>query len=63
MTEEETLPHEERAADAEDLGDKLEARAEALGDEIDDARQDWEAKKADPAVPGAPPDPDEDEAG
>ena len=39
--------------------DELEQRSEALAGEIDETRQDWEAKKADRNVPGAPPDPED----
>ena len=60
MSEEETLPHERQAAEADELAAEFESRTEELGNRIDDAREDWEAKKADAAVPGAPPDPDDD---
>jgi hypothetical protein len=43
----------------DDQLDDMEERSERLDDEIDEARKDWERKKADPAVPGAPPDPDD----
>jgi hypothetical protein len=33
--------------------DEMEARSEQLGDEIAEAREDWERKKADDSVPGA----------
>lgn len=35
----------------------LETERDALSDRIDDAREDWERKKADPSVPGAGGDP------
>lgn len=35
----------------------LQAQADSLGDQITGAREDWEQKKADPAVPGADGDP------
>lgn len=38
--------------------DRMEERADALGEQIDDTRQDWEHKKHDPDVPGAAGDPD-----
>lgn len=48
----------------EGLADELERETEALkresdrvGDEISETRSDWEAKRADPNVPGAPPPP------
>lgn len=37
--------------------ERLEERNEALGERIDETRSDWEAKKADPKVPGAAGDP------
>ncbi|TMK39274.1 MAG: hypothetical protein E6G56_11290 [Actinobacteria bacterium] len=33
--------------------DQLERHTERLGHEIDAARRDWEAKQADPSIPGA----------
>jgi hypothetical protein len=39
---------------------KLEEQSERLGDEVQDARQDWQQKRADPSVPGAIPPPDQD---
>jgi hypothetical protein len=39
----------------------MEERADRLEHEIDEAREDWERKKADPQVPGAPGDQSEDE--
>jgi hypothetical protein len=37
----------------------MEERSERLEDDIDSAREDWERKKQDPGVPGAPPEDDE----
>lgn len=42
----------------EDKVDSLEERSEALGEEIDETRRDWEHKKRDPGVPGAAGNPD-----
>jgi hypothetical protein len=50
--------------------DELQEKSDKLGEEISDAREDWERKQADPKVPGAtgepaseselpPPEPDE----
>lgn len=36
--------------------DRLERRSGELGDEVDRVRQDWQRKRADEGVPGAPPD-------
>ncbi len=55
--------HEQQAQAAErDLAD-MEERTERLGEEIERARDDWEAKKADSSVPGAGGDPDRAEEG
>jgi multidrug resistance efflux pump len=55
--------YEQQADAAErELAD-MEQRAGKLGDHVDEARKDWEAKKADPAVPGAGGDPDRAEEG
>ena len=42
---------QEEAAEHE-LAD-MEERSQQVGEHIDEARKDWEAKVADPAVPGA----------
>lgn len=47
--------HERLHDRAEREADDLERRGEELGEDIDRARQNWESKKADPAVPGAQP--------
>ena len=41
--------------------EKMERRAERLEDEIDEAREDWERKKADPHIPGARDDQDDED--
>ena len=48
--------HDERAQDLEQQLDEMEERSKRLEDEVSDARDDWESKKADSGVPGAPPD-------
>ena len=53
--------HNERAKDLDRELDEMEERSDELGAEIDDAREDWERKKADPSVPGAPGDDDDSE--
>ena len=45
--------HEDRTASAEQEADRLEERSDALGEQIDQTRDDWESRKADPGVPGA----------
>jgi hypothetical protein len=39
----------------EQTADELEERSKQLGEEINDVREDWERKRADDGVPGAPP--------
>jgi hypothetical protein len=51
------------AARAEEQVDRLEERSDALGEQIDEVKRDWEAKKHDPGVPGAAGDPDRAEGG
>jgi hypothetical protein len=41
--------------------EEMEERSERLEDEISDAREDWERKKADSSVPGAAGEPEGDE--
>ena len=50
--------HEESAGRAEQEADRLEDRSDALGEQIEDTRSDWESRKADPGVPGATGEPD-----
>jgi hypothetical protein len=55
--------HDQYADDAEARLGELERESERLGERVRDARDDWEAKKADPQVPGAGGDPERAEAG
>jgi hypothetical protein len=41
--------------------DRLDEHSEEVGEQIDEARREWEAKEDDPAVPGAQPDPGDEE--
>jgi hypothetical protein len=59
MTEE----HERQAEAVERELEDMEERSERVGEHIDETRKDWEAKIADPAVPGAGGDPDRAEEG
>ena len=52
----------EHAGPERDL-EEMEERSQRLEEEIDDAREDWERKKADPSVPGAAGDPERAESG
>ena len=49
MTDAEREPEQELEA--------LQDQSDSLGDRVAEARDDWESKKADPAVPGADGDP------
>ena len=55
------MEHEEQADRMEQDADKLEQAGEQLGERIDDVQDDWERKEQDISVPGAQPDPDEEE--
>jgi len=58
-----TEHHDQQADAAErELAD-MEERSERVGEHIEEARDDWEAKKADSSVPGAAGDPDRAEEG
>jgi hypothetical protein len=58
-----TEDYEREASAAErDLAD-MEERSERVGEHIDEARKDWEAKAADADVPGAGGDPERAEEG
>jgi hypothetical protein len=41
--------------------EEMEERSERLEGQIEDVRSDWDRKRDDDSVPGAPPHPDEDE--
>jgi predicted nucleic acid-binding Zn-ribbon protein len=46
--------HERQADELERELDDMQERADKLEDEIDDVREDWDRKKRDSHVPGAP---------
>jgi hypothetical protein len=50
------------ADELEQVADELGEKSEAVQREIDKARSDWEAKRADSSVPGAPPREDDEQA-
>jgi hypothetical protein len=55
--------HEQLADELEREADKLKRHGDELGEKIDQVRTDWEAKQADPAIPGAvKPEPTGDDA-
>jgi hypothetical protein len=55
------VEHEEQADRMERDADRMEHESERIGEHIDETRRDWEAKEQDPSVPGAQPDPGEEE--
>jgi len=55
------VEHDEQAERMEQDAERMEHDSEKVGDHIDETRRDWEAKEQDPSVPGARPDPDEEE--
>jgi hypothetical protein len=55
------MEHEERARELERDADELEEHSEQVGDHIEQTRREWEAKEQDPTVPGAQPDPGDEE--
>ena len=62
MEHDEQQPEHERQADRmEDDADRMEQHSEQLGERIGEVEGDWEQKEGDPAVPGARPDPAEEE--
>jgi hypothetical protein len=46
--------HQEHAERLEREAADMQEKSDALGDDIKAAREDWEAKKRDDSVPGAP---------
>jgi hypothetical protein len=55
------MEHDEQAERMEQDADRMEEHSEQLGERIDEIESDWERKEQDMAVPGAQPDPEEDE--
>ena len=55
------MEHEEHAEHMEENAERMEEHSEQLGERIDDIQGDWERKEQDPAVPGARPDPNEED--
>jgi hypothetical protein len=55
------MEFEEQADRMEDDAEKMEEHSEQLGERIDDIESDWERKEHDASVPGARPDPGEEE--
>ena len=55
------MEHEEQADRMEEEADKLEQHSDQFGDRLEDVKDDWERKEHDSSVPGAQPDPDDEE--
>jgi hypothetical protein len=55
------MEHEEQGERLESELKRLDEHSDEVGERIDETRREWEAKEDDPAVPGAQPDPGEDE--
>ena len=55
------MEHDEQAEKLEQELERLEQHSDEVGDRIEDTRREWEAHEEDPTVPGAQPDPDEEE--
>jgi predicted nucleic acid-binding Zn-ribbon protein len=53
--------YERQADELESELDDMDERVDELAGDIKDTREDWERKKGDSAVPGAPPDADGDD--
>jgi hypothetical protein len=55
------VEHEEQAQEMEHDAERMEHESDRVGEHIDEARKEWEAKEQDASVPGAQPDPGEEQ--
>jgi hypothetical protein len=55
------MEHEDEARELERDAEKLQEHSDDVGEQIEETRREWEAKEQDPSIPGAQPDPDEEE--
>jgi hypothetical protein len=55
------MEHEEQAREMERDADEMEEHSDKVGERIEETRHEWEAKEQDPSVPGAQPEPGEEE--
>jgi hypothetical protein len=55
------MEHEEQACEMERDADEMEEHSDKVGERIEETRREWEAKEQDPTIPGAQPDPAEEE--
>jgi hypothetical protein len=56
------MEHKGQGRELEREAEDMEQRSDEVGQEIEDARSDWESKKTDSKVPGAQPADEEREA-
>ena len=55
------MEHERESERLEREADKLEQESERVERQVEGVRREWESKQRDPSVPGAQPDPGEEE--
>jgi hypothetical protein len=55
------MEHEDEARELERDAEKLQEHSDEVGEQIEETRREWEAKEQDPSIPGAQPDPGEEE--
>ena len=55
------MDHDEQAEKLAQELERLDEHSDEVGERIDEARRDWEAKEDDPTIPGAQPDPGDEE--
>jgi len=55
------MEHEEQSEKLSRELERLDEHSDEVGERIDEARRDWEAKEKDPTIPGAQPDQAEEE--
>jgi hypothetical protein len=55
------VEYEKQADDMERDAERMEEKSERVEEDIEDTRREWEAKEEDPSVPGAQPDPGEEQ--
>lgn len=62
MTDDIRSDHDKVATEAEREADDLEHQGDKLGEEIEATKSDWERKQEDTTVPGAVPDPSDEDS-
>ena len=56
------MEHEEQADRMDEDAERMEQHSDRLGQRIEEVEEDWERKERDPSVPGAQPEPGEEDA-